>query len=70
VGNNSEEPQTDLFSVQEVKEVVEMVKKAADENSGDHEVGREPALLPATMAAMMNCIEEPRGQVYLDMGPG
>jgi hypothetical protein len=30
-GNHSEEQQTELFSVQEAKEVVGMVKKAADE---------------------------------------
>jgi hypothetical protein len=35
VENHSEEPQTELFFVQEAKEVVEMVKKAADEYSGD-----------------------------------
>jgi hypothetical protein len=66
--NHSEEPQTELFSVQELEEVVEMVKKAADEHSGYHGVGREPAPLPATAATMMTYIEEPRAQVYLGKG--
>jgi hypothetical protein len=68
VENHSEEPQTELFSVQELEEVVETVKKAADEHSGDHGVGREPAPLPATAATTTTCIEEPRAQVYLGKG--
>jgi hypothetical protein len=68
VENHSEEPQAELFSVQKVKEVVEIVKKAADEYSGDHEVGREPAPLPATTATMTTCIEEPQAQAYLGKG--
>jgi hypothetical protein len=63
--NHPEELQTELFSVQKVKEVVEMVKKAVDEYSGDHGVGHEPAPLPATMAATTTCIKEPRAQAYL-----
>jgi hypothetical protein len=68
VQNHSEEPQTELFSVREVKEVVETVKNSVDEHSGDQGVSREPAPLPATAAAMMTCIEEPRAQVYLGTG--
>jgi hypothetical protein len=48
-----------LFSVQEVKEVVQMVKKVVDEYSGDHGVSHEPAPLPTTTATMTTCIEEP-----------
>jgi hypothetical protein len=54
--------------MQEVEEVVEMVKKATDEHSGDHRVGHEPAPLPATVAAMTTCIKEPQAQVYLGTG--
>jgi hypothetical protein len=68
VENHSKEPQTELFSVQEAKEVVEMVNKAADEYSGDHGVGGEPAPLPAMTATMTTCIEEPRAQAYLGKG--
>jgi hypothetical protein len=68
VKNHSEESQTELFSVQEVKEVVEMVKKAANEYSGDHGVGREPVPLPATTATTATCIEEPLAQTYLGKG--
>jgi hypothetical protein len=59
VENHSEEPQTELFSVQEVKEVVETVKKTADEHLGDHGVSREPAPMLAVAAAMTTCIDEP-----------
>jgi hypothetical protein len=59
VENLSKEPQTELFPVQEAK-VVEMVKKAVDEYSGDHGVNREAAPLPATMATTTACIKEPR----------
>jgi hypothetical protein len=68
VENHSKEPQTELFAVQEVKEVVETVKKVADEHSGDHGVGREPAPPPATAATTTTCVEEPQAQVYLGTG--
>jgi hypothetical protein len=68
VENHSEEQQTELFSVQEPKEVVGMVKKAAAEYSSDHRVDRESTPLPAMMATMTTCIEEPRAQAYLGKG--
>jgi hypothetical protein len=52
----------------EAKEVDEMIKKAADEHSSDHGVGREPAPLPAMMATMSTYIEEPGAQAYLGKG--
>jgi hypothetical protein len=68
VENHSEEPQIKLFSMQEAKEVVGMVKKAADEYSGDHVVDRESAPLPVTTATRNTCIEEPRAQAYFGKG--
>jgi hypothetical protein len=68
VENHLEEPQTELFSVQEAEEVVEMVKQVADEFSGDHKVGREATPLPAMMARTTTCMEEPRAQDYLGKG--
>jgi hypothetical protein len=68
VGNHSEEPLTELFSVQEAKEVVEMIKKEADEDSGDHGVGRDPAPLPTTTTTTSTCIKKPRAQAYLGKG--
>jgi hypothetical protein len=51
--------------MQELKEVVKTIKKAADEHPRDHGVSRKPAPLPAMAATMMACIEEPQAQVYL-----
>jgi hypothetical protein len=68
VENHSEEQQTELFSVQEAKKVVGMVKKAADEYSGDHGVNRKSAPLPTMMATTTTCIEEPQAQAYLGKG--
>jgi hypothetical protein len=68
VENHSEEPQTELLSMQELEEVVKMVKKTADEHSGDHGVGRELAPLPAMATATTTCIEKPQAQVYLGSG--
>jgi hypothetical protein len=66
--NHLEEPANQVFSVQEVEEVVQTVKKVADEHSCDHRVGREPAPLPTMVAATTTCIKEPRAQVYLSTG--
>jgi hypothetical protein len=68
VENHSEEQQTELFSMQETKEVVGKVNKAAVEYSGDHGVDCESTPLPATTAATTTCIEEPRAQAYLGKG--
>jgi hypothetical protein len=68
VETHLEEQQTELFSVQETKEVVGKVNEAAVEYSGDHGVDCESAPLPAMTATTTMCIEEPRTQAYLEKG--